>query len=68
MGTDYEHLLDVLDNQAPERTRPPDGWERIQYTIDPMAKRQTNIVMHSHKIGFAFSKAGRLLGIYNWKE
>lgn len=58
--TDLQKLKEVLDNQA-ERGIKELGYDRLAYTMEG----KDMLYISSLRIGFVFTKGGRLLGIYN---
>jgi len=67
--SDLSKLKEILDNQA-ERGIKSGDWPRLEYEQrahdDELGG--TRLVIDTLQVGFCFSKNGRLLGAYNWKE
>lgn len=64
--SDLTKLQDILDNQA-ERGIKSGDWPELSYERE---NRGYAIYLHIEpiEVGFAFSRAGRLIGAFNWKE
>ena len=60
-------LKEILENQA-ERGIESGDWDRLNYTLSAGIDEGAIVMIEAVHIGFHFSRSGRLIGIYNWKE
>jgi len=67
--SDLTKLKEILNNQA-ERGIKSGDWKRLDYKEDSLDLKEFDITLRIEnvEIGFVFTKRGRLLGIYTWKE
>ena len=66
--TDLQKLIEIFDSQKEKGIKSGD-WPECQYRFkgpDHAGIRQ--VVLESQEIGFVFTKNGRFVGIYNWKD
>ncbi len=71
--TDLEKLKEILDNQY-DKTIKTGDWDKVkgnyfecnaEYSNGKNGKR---LIIEALSIGFTFTKSGRFVGIYNWKD
>ena len=65
--SDLSKLKEVLDNQA-ERGITSGDWDRLTYLVEKSTDGEPVLKLHDLAVGFVFTKAGRLIGAYNWKQ
>lgn len=67
--TDLEKIQQVIINQQ-ERGIASNDWERLTFSIhadDEEGDRQV-LKIPELQVGFMFTRRGRFVGAYNWKE
>ena len=65
--SDLTKLKEILENQAECGIKSGD-WDRLNYTLSGGTDEGAILMIEAVHIGFHFSRSGRLIGIYNWKE
>ena len=64
--SDLDKLKAILDHQA-ERGIRSGKYERLS-SYEVKFSEGTDLKIPNLKVGFQFSRAGRLIGAYNWKQ
>ena len=62
--TDLDKLKSILDNQA-ERGIKSGDWDRLDYTVS--TGDEAAVIIDSVQVGFRFTSAGRLIGMWHWE-
>jgi hypothetical protein len=65
--TDLDKFEAVLENQRESGITSGD-WPRLEYTLDTSERYVIRVVIEALQVGFVFSRRGRFIGAYNWKQ
>ena len=65
--SDLTKLKEILENQAKRGIKSGD-WKRLDYRSDFDTDDGWTLRIDSLQVGFQFSKHGRLIGMWNWKD
>lgn len=64
--TDLDRFKQMIKNQSPAGVR-DDDWTKLTIELQKATNGDTDIKIAAVRVGFCFSRRGRLKGIFNYK-
>lgn len=65
--SDLSTLKGIIENQVEKGIRNGD-WPRHRYSVSKIDVHHFRLKIEDLQVGFVFSRKGRFIGAYNWKE